>query len=211
MSLENNVLLGCLWLFYFAMHSVLANDSIKKRIFRRIPQIEIGYRILYNFVAVIFLIPLIYILYFTPSPNIVHWEGFSKQVCNVIAILAMLGFLYSLKFYNMRHFLGFEQLQHRSNENSDTFTISPLHRFVRHPWYSFALIIIWTRDMNVHFLISAVFMTAYFFIDARMEEQKLVKQFGESYQTYMNLVPGIIPSFRRYLTRSQAATFSKKD
>ena len=58
--------------------------------------------------------------------------------------------------------------------------------------------------MNGYFLISAICMTAYFIIGSIYEERKLITEFGKVYEDYQQAVPGLIPSFRRFLTRDEA-------
>ena len=86
----------------------------------------------------------------------------------------------SLKYYDGREFLGLRQLNERnaSVDDQEQFQLSPLHRWVRHPWYFFALVIIWTRDMNSAMLIAAILMTLYFVIGSRLDERKLLRYHG---------------------------------
>ena len=94
--------------------------------------------------------------------------------------------------------------------NQEKLTISPLHRFVRHPWYLFALVIIWSREQNQLELISSILMTVYFFVGARFEERKLIQEYGESYQQYMSRVPGIIPRPWKTLSAEKALEIEKQ-
>ena len=75
---------------------------------------------------------------------------------------------------------------------------------MRHPWYSLGLVIVWTRDMDPAFLITAVMITLYFVLDSGLDERKLLVYHGEVYRRYRRLVPGLIPSPWRFLTQEQA-------
>ena len=35
-------------------------------------------------------------------------------------------------------------------------SLSPLHRWVRHPWYFLGLLILWTQEMNAALLVTAL-------------------------------------------------------
>ena len=83
--------------------------------------------------------------------------------------------------------------------------LSVLHRFVRHPWYSAALVIIWTRDMDAARLLSAAMMTVYVVVGSRLEERKLVAWHGERYHRCRERVPGLVPLAGRVLTAREAA------
>jgi len=48
-------------------------------------------------------------------------------------------------------------------------------------------------------------MTAYFVIGSRLEERKLVREFGENYRRYQQSVPALMPLPGRYLGRAEAA------
>lgn len=211
MSILNFFILCGLWIGYFVIHSFLAAEISKswfKSTFRNAGHI---YRISYNIIASILLIPMLYYIYFVPSKDIIEWSGVYLFIGNAAALIAFSGFIYSLKFYRGMDFFGINQFRHKTTTETGLFVISPLHRFVRHPWYLFALIIIWTRDMNVHFLLSACLMTAYFFIGSHFEERKLISHFGNRYREYITKVPRIFPSYRRYLTAAQATNLIGKD
>ena len=206
----DTTILTILWISYFFIHSLLASDKAKEIIKLKFPDFHYLYRITYNISASILLMPMFYYIYLVPSSQIIHWTGIFAALGNIFAVTAFAGFIYSLKFYAGMDFLGVTQYRTKTSNETGKFVISPLHRFVRHPWYLFALIIIWTRDMNAHFLLSACLMTAYFFIGSYFEEQKMKLLFGERYMEYATKVPGIIPSFKRFLTPAEAAILSAR-
>ncbi len=93
-----------------------------------------------------------------------------------LALLAVTGFVYSLNHYDLSEFWGTRQLKegNQSVHDQEKFQISPFHRYVRHPWYFFGLVIIWTRDVSSVQLMVYLLVTAYFIYDSRMEEKKLI-------------------------------------
>ena len=211
MNLTDATILSALWISYFLIHSLLATEALKTKFISRFPNTAHAYRILYNISASTLLLPMLFYIYFVPSPQIIQWDGIFAVLGNTFAVAAFAGFIYSLRFYGGMDFLGVTQYKCKAPQEIGGFVISPLHRFVRHPWYLFALIIIWTRDMNAHFLLSSILMTAYFFIGSYFEEQKLKTCFGKNYERYMEKVPGIIPSFKRFLSSSDVMILTKKD
>jgi hypothetical protein len=78
----------------------------------------------------------------------------------------------------------------RRHIERDVFRLSTAHRHVRHPWYSFGLVIVWTRDMNAAMLVSALAITLYFVAGSRLEERKLIETHGDTYRRYRERVPG---------------------
>ena len=51
---------------------------------------------------------------------------------------------------------------------------------------------------------TAIMLSIYFFLGARLEETKLLAYHGDLYRQYCKKVPGIIPRPWRYLTKSEA-------
>lgn len=198
--------LGGAWALYFAIHSLLASLSFKSRIARRWPRFMPLYRMGYNGIAVVLLIPLAGWTYRLEGPWIWRWEGTSAYVANGLALLAVGGFIWSLRYYDSQEFLGLRQWRRgeRSPVDQERFRISPLHRFVRHPWYALGLLILWTRDLNLAWSMVFGLTTVYLFVGSRMEEHKLLRYHGSIYQEYRTRVPGLIPLPWRYLSRREA-------
>ncbi len=126
---------------------------------------------------------------------------------------ALAGFFWSLKYYDGSEFIGLRQLREREKrvEDQERLHLSPLHRYVRHPWYSLGLVLIWSRDMDLPLLISALLITLYFIIGSRLEERKLVAYHGEAYRHYQRRVPGLFPLPWRHLTRQEAEQLTTSD
>lgn len=183
------------WLIYFILHSVMASLTIKAWFFNRWPSLERYYRLSFNAVATVLLIPLLAMMWFWKSHVLWVWQGGWAWLANGLALLAIGGFFWTLRYYDSGEFLGFSQLKKikHTHPPTDQFVISPLHRVVRHPWYFLALLIIWTRDMDETFFISAVLMTGYFWLGSLLEERKLVTLLGAPYERYQHQVPGLIP------------------
>ncbi len=200
------------WLFYFIIHSALASMHFKALFSRLLPKYVGTYRLFYNIVAALLLFPILVMIRHYSGDPLWQWAAPASWLANGLALLALVGFIWSLRYYDSREFLGFTQLSRKDAvvDHHDTLKISPLHRFVRHPWYSFALVIIWTRDMDAAFLTSAIMMTLYFIVGSRFEEGKLVRYYGETYQIYQRRVPALFPSPWHYLTDSAAESLEEK-
>ncbi|KAF0163607.1 MAG: hypothetical protein FD157_2937 [Rhodocyclaceae bacterium] len=192
------------WLGYFVLHSVLAALSVKAWVAGRWPQFMRSYRIVFNVVSTVTLIPVLWLVYGVESDWLWQWRGAWAWLSNGVALAAILCLLVSGRSYDMGEFLGLRQLSAQGNDQPESFTVSTLHRFVRHPWYCIGLVLIWTRDMNGPLLVSALMITAYFVVGSKLEEGKLLAIYGETYRRYMGKVPGLIPLPWKYLTVSEA-------
>lgn len=205
------ILLALAWGGFFLIHSLLASLNIKRHILTKLPQFAPCYRLAYNLVAVITLIPVVLIHALHEAKLVYHWPGIFSIITTALAVLAFFAFIWSLKYYDLKTFTGITACSSKDvAATQDQLTISPMHRIVRHPWYLFALIIIWSRHQSSLDLISSILVTAYFFIGAKLEERKLVSEFGEAYQEYLKLVPGIIPLPWKFISATNAADIEQK-
>jgi protein-S-isoprenylcysteine O-methyltransferase Ste14 len=203
-------LLGVLWLAYFATHSLLASRAVKSGIAVRWPKLGKRYRLLYNLIAVVLLIPPAAVLHFSPGPMIWQWTGASAWLANGLALLAVIGFAGARTGYDLALFLGVRGSSGGALA-SEGLRVSGIHRYVRHPWYFFALIIIWSRDMSAAMLVTAVMITLYFVVGSQLEEAKLIDEFGEAYRRYRQRVPGLFPWPGRVLDAAAARRLEAGD
>ena len=201
-----------LWSGYFVIHSLLASLTVKRWFLKRLPRVMPYYRMAYNIVAMLLLIIPVGFMYTQQGDPVWQWQGSAKWLANGLSIAAILAFFWTLRYYDMREFAGIKQSREQISDFHDpeSFTISPFHRYVRHPWYFLALIVIWSRDMDVMVFTSAVTLTLYFFLGAKLEENKLLTCHGDLYRQYCKMVPGIIPRPWRFLTKAQALQLQSK-
>ncbi len=164
------------------------------------------YRLAFNMLAIILCIPLLIIMLLYPGEVLWQRQGLSFYITSAIAVLALVGFIVSLQYYDLSEFWGIRQLKECNSSvyDQENFHISPFHRYVRHPWYFFAIVIIWTRDVSSVQLLVYLLVTAYFFFGSFLEERKLIAYHGEVYKKYQQKVAGIIPLPWKFLTKKQA-------
>lgn len=198
--------LVALWTFYFVLHSLLASLTVKQWIQMKSPGFAPFYRMLFNILSLLLLLIPVAYMYANRGALLWQWPDAVKWLANSISLVAIVAFIWTLRYYDMKEFLGFKQISEPNTNihDQETFKLSPFHRYVRHPWYSLILIIMWCREMDTMLLTSAILLSGYLFIGSKLEEKKLTKYHGEVYRIYCKKVPGIIPSPRRYLTKAQA-------
>lgn len=198
--LHDVVYLSIFWLGYFTVHSSLASESVKRWIARMWPRGTRYYRLLFNVIALLLLIPPGLFLFTHESQSLWQWSGVLKVVQTAIAVIVLLGFYWTSKSYNMQEFWGTRQVD---DQVESGLCLSFMHRYVRHPWYSLALLYLWSRDMDGLYLTSVILMTLYFWFGSLLEEKKLVNIYGEAYASYRKLVPGLLPVPGKSLTANQ--------
>jgi methanethiol S-methyltransferase len=199
-------LLVLTWSVYFGLHSLLASLALKRWAARSHPNWMPGYRLFFNISATLLLLPPLALTYVERGPWLWEWSGIGWWIANGLAAAAALGFFWSLRWYDGSEFLGLKQWRDgvRAAEDQESFHLSPLHRYVRHPWYSLGLVLVWTRDMDPALLATAAMITVYFALGSRLEERKLLVYHGELYRSYRKQVPSLVPLPWRYLTRQRA-------
>ncbi|MCP3851873.1 MAG: hypothetical protein GY694_16810 [Gammaproteobacteria bacterium] len=200
------LIVTAVFLAYFALHSLTASIMMKQWVAKHWPDVMPYYRLTFNGLALALSIPLLVVLYWFPGESLWQWQGMGFYLTSAIALLAVIGFFYSLKYYDLSEFWGTRQLKEHNTSihDQENFHISPMHRYVRHPWYFLALVIIWTRDVSTVQLLAYSMVTAYFVIGSRMEERKLIAYHGEVYKKYQQKVAGVLPLPWKFMTQDQA-------
>ena len=199
------LILAFVWLVYFLLHSLFASLSLKRRVAEKFPAVSRYYRIAFNILAIVLIIPPLWLMHSLAGEVLWQWKGVGLYLSNFLGLLALIGFVWSMRYYDGMGFLGVRQVGSANAhvEDQEKFCLSPLHRFVRHPWYFLAIVFIWSRDMDAAFLLSAVFITLYFIVGSWFEEKKLLVFHGEVYRRYQRYVPGLFPLPWRYLTKAK--------
>jgi protein-S-isoprenylcysteine O-methyltransferase Ste14 len=199
------------WLLYFLIHSLLASLRCKRWVAAHWPGVMPAYRLLFNLQSLVLLLPPLYLAYTMDGPWLWRWQGAAAWVANGVALVALGLFYWTSRFYDSGEFSGLKQWRERLRlvEDQEGFHLSPLHRFVRHPWYFLGLVLLWSRDMNLAFLLSSLAATGYFVLGSRLEERKLVTYHGDLYRRYQRLVPALLPLPWRYLSRSEAEALQR--
>jgi methanethiol S-methyltransferase len=186
-------LLAAEWIAYGALHSILASTVVKMQLKRRMGKGYRLYRLIYSTLALLLLIPMIYILLFYRSPFL--WEpGPMVKILGIcISLVGLLLAAFVLRRY-LRSTEGFRDLFMEGE--TPALQTNGLHRWVRHPLYLFTFIMLWGAFLykpTITMLITNLVITLYTLVALRFEEKKLLVLYGEAYQEYKQKVPAIIP------------------
>jgi len=193
------LLIALAWAGYGGLHSLLAAPSPKAWILAHLPATTRYYRLGYNILATVLLIPLLLVTEWATDDWLWRWQGAWAWLANGVTVIVMLGFMWSSRAYDMRVFMGLEESR---NDAPAGFGLSPLHRWVRHPWYTLGLLWLWTRDMDSARLAAALTITLYVWLGAYLEDRKLEREWGARYRDYRAKIPGLLPRPWRYLSRT---------
>lgn len=209
---QETLLIVVVFLGYFALHSLTASLWLKQLIARCCPAATPYYRLGFNLLASLTALPLIYLAWRFPGEPLWHWQGVAFYLVNIVALLAVIALVYSIRLYDMSEFMGLRQVRGQISDVNDqeNFRISPFHRYVRHPWYFLILVIIWTRDLSTNQLLIYCLVTLYLIIGSRLEERKLIAYHGEVYREYSKRVAGLFPLPWKLLSENEAKRLLRK-
>jgi len=155
------------------------------------------YRLAYTILATATLLLLLYFQYSFSSPSLINSKAlrYFSWVFFVFPglIIMMISILKYFKFLS-----GVRTLYQA--KPSTELQREGIHNYVRHPLYLGTLVFIWGLFLifpMLNNLIAVVVITGYVLIGTRLEEKKLLIEFGNSYADYISRVPGLFPGFKR--------------
>lgn len=203
---EQSLLIIVIFVAYFVLHSLTASLWAKRRVAACCPAQVPYYRLVFNALAILLAVPLVYLAWRYPGEPLWQWRGAAGYLADGIGLLALLALLYSLRLYDMEEFAGLRQARGKVKaiQDQEHFRISPFHRYVRHPWYFLILLILWSRDMSSNQLLIYALVSLYLLIGSRLEERKLIAYHGAVYEAYRRRVAGLIPLPWKTLTKREA-------
>ena len=158
------------WTGFFLIHSVTASIGLKRRVAKHYNHLMPAYRLTFNIFSTVLIAPILWLSFRWASEPLWHWTPVLFWVTSFISAVTIIAFYFSLKYYDMAEFMGTRQWTERNNqvEDQEQFKIGEFHRFVRHPWYSMGIILIWCRELDPVMLTSAIILSVFFFFLYRM-------------------------------------------
>jgi protein-S-isoprenylcysteine O-methyltransferase Ste14 len=183
---------------YYSLHSLLAAESVKKRLLRLI--LPRFYRLFYNFLALTLLLPPVYLYLELDRHSLIEASLGWTLAGGALVLWGMYWLWKAMGGYDLSEFTGLYQLKQGHPPVSMKLNISGLNNYVRHPLYFGTLLVIWGLFLAVPtdaMLVIGVVSTVYIYIGTVLEERKLTQQFGEDYRLYQRNVPMLLPFFRR--------------
>jgi protein-S-isoprenylcysteine O-methyltransferase Ste14 len=179
---------------YGGFHSWLASQRVKVRLYARWPRLERRfYRLIYNIVAGITLLPVLAVPAFFPGTNLYRIDPPWVFVTLLIQAAGVMLILVGLLQTGPMAFLGLSQLM-AGNAAEETLVVSGVYRYMRHPLYTGGMLVIWlTPLMTSSVLALNLGLSLYLYIGSIFEERKLARSFGVPYAEYQRQVPRFIP------------------
>jgi protein-S-isoprenylcysteine O-methyltransferase Ste14 len=179
-----------------AIHSLLASMWVKKRMAQCCKtKFERLYRLLYNLVSALTLLPLLVLTVVLPDRTLYRIPSPWIWLTLVLQGIALWGMAVSMGRSGTGRFLGIDQfLTSDLSEQPEALVVDGLYYWVRHPIYMFSLVFIWLFPvMSMNVLGLNIGLTLYLLIGTGLEERKLTAAFGETYTQYKQKTPMIVP------------------
>jgi len=196
-KLPSIYLLIVLWVFWCSLHSLLISGFIVTGMKKALGERFAYYRVIFNVFSLVALIPILIYEFSIPEEVIFAWPGPWEILRLGMVGASFLLFYGGAKVYDLKYVLGIKQvdeLRQGIRPEPMIFNTSGILHFVRHPWYSGAILFIWAfgRISDVS-LVTKIILTAYVIIGTFLEEIKLVRDIGAPYAEYRQKVPMLIP------------------
>jgi protein-S-isoprenylcysteine O-methyltransferase Ste14 len=191
------LILSALVIAWCFLHSAMISISVTEYLKRTLGLNFRYYRLFYNVVSVITLIPVVLFSYSVRTQPIFSWDGYLRIVQVLLLGTAVLLFYLGARHYDARQLLGIKQIREGTSDKAITgsgkLDTSGVLGMIRHPWYSAGIFLIWAGQLDVSALIVNVILTAYLIIGTLLEEKKLVREFGMEYRAYQARVSMFLP------------------
>ena len=116
-DLNSIIIIALLWVGYFLIHSFTASLSLKRWVADLYPGLMPAYRLAFNALSVLLLIPVLWLSFIWRSEPLWHFGPVLHGLSIAITLLTILAFYYSLRYYDMDEFIGRRQWRERNSTN----------------------------------------------------------------------------------------------
>ena len=189
--------LSLLVIAWCVLHSAMISVSVTEYFKKRLRLKFRFYRLFFNLVAILTLIPVSLFAYSIRTQTIFHWSGYLRIGQVFLLVASVLLFFLGGRHYDVHQLLGTKQIKEGNSNKAITdsgeLDTSGVLGITRHPWYLATILLIWVRQLDVSATFVNVILTSYLIVGTYLEEKKLVREFGEKYLIYQKRVSMLIP------------------
>ncbi len=190
-------ILALLWAAWCFLHSLLISSGFAAGM-KQIMGSRFGYyRLFYSIFSLLTLLPVVFYQWLLEEKVIFAWPWpwYLLKLCLYAA--SFLLFYSGFRVYDIQYMLGIKQIhdmRHGRKAQDIELTTEGILGYVRHPWYSGALLLILAFGVITDVsLVSKTVLIVYIIIGTFLEEKKLIAEIGEPYRAYRKKVPMLIP------------------
>ena len=193
----DHIILALLVIGWCILHSALISITVTEYLERCLGKHYRFYRLFFNLFAILSLSVVIFYQWSIRTTPVFDWSGYLRVIQVMLVLLGLLLFVLGARKYDARRFLGLTQMREGVSTGAMTqsgeLDTSGISSVVRHPWYLALLLLIWARPLDPSAIVLNVVFSTYIVIGARLEERKLVQEFGEVYRDYQERVSMLLP------------------
>jgi len=129
--------------------------------------------------------------------GLIQYKFWFDDPLSVQQLISWLLLILSVYYVIASFLLYFRQTKPDINfENSTRLVTTGLYKYVRHPMYGSLLFLGWgmfLKSINLYSIILVVIISIASFITCKVEENEMIKKFGEEYRAYMKGTKMLIP------------------
>ena len=192
------MLTASLWIGYCALHSYLISIGFTNLMIRLLRNYYAFYRLFYILISLALLIPLIKYSGQADTRIIITYE-YPLSIIQYALIAGSLTIFFfafffnydSLSFFEIRQILNFKKT--KAVDASPDIRKNGLLGIIRHPMYFALIIYLWCQTFRMMDILVNAVLTMYIVIGTKLEEKKLVLEYGDTYIKYQQEVPMLIP------------------
>jgi protein-S-isoprenylcysteine O-methyltransferase Ste14 len=143
-------------------------------------------------------LPILWLLYVLPDQTL-YKIPFPWNLLSTLGQLIGVGIIViGIWQTDLWHFVGLRQIIDPQVETDTPLVMTGLYRWMRHPLYTGGLLLMWLMPvMTLNWLTIFIWLTLYLILGAKLEEKRLILEFGDLYREYQQRVPMLIPGWRR--------------
>ncbi len=191
------LLLIVLWVVWCVLHSLLITTTVNHWFMDKGGRWLAWYRLGYVIFSLATLLPVVWYSHTLPQHLVVEPSSWLRVLQGLLLLSSLVLFVGGLRVYDLRAFLGIRQWRaYRDGQPgpSPVFVRTGILGYVRHPWYSGGLAMLWglpgLTDVS---LVTRVILSLYLVIGTLLEERKLQALLGDPYRDYCRTVPMLVP------------------
>ncbi len=179
---------------FFLQHSGMVRRPFRARLARVVPPHYHG--AVYSIASGIVL-ALVVLLWQRSEVLLYVLTGLPLLISRTLAALAVVVFVWGIKALKGFDPLGLRPIRAYLKgrpERPSTFVVRGPYRWVRHPLYFSVIVLIWSSpELTADRLLFNVLWTAWIWLGTVLEERDLLTEFGDTYKTYQQDVPMLVP------------------
>jgi ADP-ribose pyrophosphatase len=207
--ITTHLLQAVLWIGWCTLHSAMISITVTGYLERRLGPGYRFYRLFFNAVAVVTLLPVYLYGRGIDSPLCLIVQGPMQTVRIALLLTSLLLFVMGAMVYDLKQIAGLRQIrQYPFSSSAGTMPLKTggILTVTRHPWYLGGILLVWSYQarMTVADVMVNTILSLYFVVGAALEDRKLNKTMEGAYDHYAATVSMLFPvKWFRYLFKNR--------